>query len=110
MARAPQNVPCHYVYRSGTAVEFSYGVFGAGVLLKLYFLYLLWRHQDEKLVKRMQPLASAMILLGGTLLDGLAIWLPGPPTLSSCLMRPTWASLAFIFFFSPLAFKTIRVW
>lgn len=61
-------------------------------------------------VKRMQPLFSALILIGGILLDATTLTLTGEPTVEACVLRPVWGSVAFTLFFAPLFFKSVHVW
>lgn len=108
--REPLSVACHYVHPASAELSMSYVLFGLAAALKLYFLVQLYLWRQNKFVKRMQPVLSGIVLVGGILLDATTLLLPGAATPTRCVLRPTWAAVSFTVFFAPFGLKLCRVW
>ena len=93
-----------------TAAIISYILFAVAVLIKLYLLIKLFFKRREKRLVRTQPIYGALMMVGGIFLDATCFVLPGVPTIPRCLFSQAWVPLGFTIFYSPLAFKTFRVW
>ena len=93
-----------------TAAIISYILFAVAVLIKLYLLIKLFFKRREKRLVRTQPIYGALMMVGGIFLDATCLVLPGEPTIPRCLFSQAWVPLGFTIFYSPLAFKTFRVW
>ena len=103
-------IPCHHLHHGQSVVLVSYIVCGIGLLIKVYLLARLVQKRAEKRVRRTQPVYAALLLVGGCILDLMCFALQGPPSVTRCLLSQAYLPIGFAVFFSPLAFKTLRVW